>query len=233
LAFQHLFFESSKPMRRELVTTSAVIVAQHFNPSVASQIWLVDQGLVSKEEFEPGCLFTDNVVQVCSRRFNLLVMADQVQLVPRVSESDQGQLIAKTLNLLVKTLPHTPFRALGLNFVWHLVPDDGNVQALTRRLFYVENRPLYREFDVKDAHYGAYLSKDQFGFRLRLDAKPLTVNQQVTAPEIRLQVLFNYHAELPQGKEAVDVIEELLTHWGDAKEESRRITETISDVGGT
>src|SRR5262249_33885000 len=129
--------ESRRSMRRELVGSSVVVVAQHFNPSVASQIWLVRQGLVAEGDFESGCIFTDGLVQVCTRRFVLLVTPEQLQLVPKVPDAEQEDLIAEIVGTLVRTLPHTPFRAVGLNFNWHLVPEDGDVRAVTRRLFYV------------------------------------------------------------------------------------------------
>jgi hypothetical protein len=219
-------------MRRELVGSNVVIVAQHFNPSVASQLWLVRTGLVAEEDFEPGCIFTEGLVQVCSRRFVLLVTPEQLQLVPKVPEDEQGELIAQTVGTLVHTLPHTPFRAVGINFIWHLVPDDGDVCSLTRELFFIPDRPLFRDFDVADANFGGYLSKDLFGFRLKLDVKPIMTPQlQETPPEHRMQCLFNYHADLPQGEEAVDTIERLLHHWPEAAEVSRRMAETIQDRG--
>ncbi len=218
-------------MRRERIGSNVVVVAQQFNPSVVSQLWLARHGLVAEGEFEPGSIFVEGLVQVCTRRFVLLVTPEQLQLVPRVPEEEQDALITHTLGTLVRTLPHTPFRAMGLNFTWHLVPDDGDVRALTRRLFFVAQRPLFRDFDVPEANFGIYLSKNLFGFRLKLDVKPITVALPEGPPEHRLQMLFNYHADLPQGAEAAETIEGLLGHWRDAAEESRRIVGTVTDGG--
>ena len=113
-------------MRRERIGANVVVVAQHFNPSVVNQLWLVRHGLMAEEEFEPGSIFMDGLVQVCTRRFILLVTPEQLQIVPRVPDEEQDALIANAVGTVVRTLPHTPFRALGLNFTWHLVPDDGN-----------------------------------------------------------------------------------------------------------
>jgi hypothetical protein len=220
-------------MRRERVVSHVVIVAQNFNPSVVSQIWLVRHGLVAEDEFEPGSIFVDGLVQVCTRRFILLVTPEHLQLVPRVAGEEQDALISHTIGTLVRTLPHTPFRALGLNFTWHVVPDDGDVRALTRRLFYMPHRPLFADFDTPDANFGVYLSRDIFGYRLKLDVKPILVPQAEAAPEHRLQLLFNYHTDLPQGEEAVTAIMRLLQRWREASEESRRMIGTIQDGDGT
>lgn len=218
-------------MRRERVGSNVVVVAQQFNPSVVNQLWLIRHGLMAEEELEPGSIFVDGLVQVRTRRFILLVTPEQLQIEPRVPDEEQDALIANAVGTIVRTLPHTPFRALGLNFTWHLVPDDGDVRALTRRLFYVPHRPLFQDFDVPDANFGAYLSKNIFGYRLKMDAKPIKVPTPEGPPENRLQILFNYHADLPQGGEAAATIEGLLGHWRQAAAESRRMVGTIQDGG--
>jgi len=221
-------------MYQEFFGANVVIVAQQFNPSIVSQLWLVRHGLVAEEDFQPGSLFMDGLVQACTRRFGLLVTPQQLQLVPLVPEEEQEELIVQTVGTLVRTLPHTPFRALGVNFTWHLVPDDGDVHALTRRLFYIPRRPVFSDFDVPDADFGAYFSKNIFGYRLKLDVKPVIMPQTEESeepPESRLQMLFNYHADLPQGDEAAETIVGLLGHWREAAEESRRIAENIPDGG--
>ena len=59
------------PMHRELIGSSVVVVAQNFNPSVTSQLWLVRNGVVPEGDFLPGCIFTDLLVQVRTRRFKI------------------------------------------------------------------------------------------------------------------------------------------------------------------
>ena len=114
---------------------AVVIGAQQFNPSVVSQLWLVRHGLLADGDFLPGCFFTDVFVQVRSPRFHLLVVPEQLQFVPTVPPAEEQALIVEKIGTIVKFLPHTPFKALGLNFAWHLVPRDANFVAFTRTLF--------------------------------------------------------------------------------------------------
>src|SRR5262249_55230541 len=76
------------PMRRELVGSSVVIVARNFNPSVTSQLWLARNGVVEEGDFLPGCIFTDLLVQVRTRRFSLLFTPEQLQFVPEPGEEN-------------------------------------------------------------------------------------------------------------------------------------------------
>jgi hypothetical protein len=218
-------------MHRELVGSSVVVVAQNFNPSVTSHLWLVRNGVVPEGDFLPGCIFTDLLVQVRARRFSLLFTPEQFQFVPSIGEENPHALMQETIGRIVETLPHTPYRALGLNFTWHLIPGGGDVAALSRRLFFVPGRPLFRDFDVPDASFGSYLSRDLLGFRLKLDVKPVTVPPSTTEPVQRLQLLYNFHADLPEGEQAVARLQEHLCQWGEAAETAHRSVASIGEGG--
>ena len=66
-------------MALQLMASSAVVVAEHFNPSVTGQYWLVKNKIVSPEELRWGqCSPTCNI-QVPTRDFHLLVTPDNCQ----------------------------------------------------------------------------------------------------------------------------------------------------------
>jgi len=215
-------------MRRELVGSSVVVVAQNFNPSVTCQLWLVRNGVVTEGDFLPGCIFTDLLVQVRTRRFSLLFTPEQFQFVPALGEENPHALMEETIGSIVQMLPHTPYRALGLNFTWHLTPEGGDVAALSRRLFFAAGRPLFRDFDAPDASFGAYLSRDLLGFRLKLDVKPVSTPQAATQ---RLQFLYNFHADLPEGEEAVVSLQQHLRRWREAAETARSSVASLNEGG--
>ena len=133
-------------MSFELVASNMVIVAHQFNPSVISQLWLVRNGLLEEGDFLPGCVFTDMAVQVNSEEFALMVIPQQCQFSPRVDRQREQELVIDKVGAIAKSLPHTPYRAVGLNFTWQLVPEGGDVPTISRGLFFVEDRPLDREF---------------------------------------------------------------------------------------
>ena len=110
-------------------------------------------------------------------------------------------------------------------------PESDDTRALRAKLERFASKPP-SDFDAPDANFGVYVSRDLFGYRLKLDVKPILVPQPEAAPEHRLQLLFNYHADLPQGGEAADAITALLQRWREASEESRRMVGTIHDGDG-
>jgi hypothetical protein len=203
---------------------AAVVVAQQFNPSVVTQLWLRDNQILAAEDFQDGSIFSDYVVQVRSRLFHMLVLQEQLQFVPAVPVEQQQQLVTERLGAIVQLLPHTPYRALGLNFSWHLTPPGGDVGGFTRQLFSRDDQPLYQHFSEDNAHFGAYLSKDVAGFRLRLDIKPILVPVD-GGQENRIQFGFNFHRDDVEGG-ALQVIEG-LRHWDEVRQETEHIIDSV------
>lgn len=222
-------------MSLKLANVNAVIVAHQFNPSIVSQLWLVAHGLLGPDDFESGCIFTDGLVQVTSREFNMLLTPDQCQFSPRTSLEHQQQVVVDRLGAMVQLLPHIPYRGFGLNFTWHASDSEEDVKRLARSLFFVEGSRLHDFFRTPDSRFGGYLSQDRLGFRLRLDAKPgigLTSNGEKYQ---FLQFAFNFHLDLSLTGPVVVPdparrIVESLVQWNAAYDLSKEIAEVASGM---
>lgn len=212
-------------MSLELVGANTVIVAQQFNPSIISQLWLVRHRLLGDDDFLSGCVFRDVIAQVHSREFQLLVVPPQCQFTPNVEPEREQEVVLEKVGGIVRALPHTPYRGIGLNFVWHLDPEDGDVPNTSRALFFREDGPFHQEFTTENARFGAYMSKDLLGARLKLDAKPVIVNQNQDNERELIRFAFNFHSDIAPDEDAVNSIEQLLNRWNEAREESSRIVQ--------
>jgi hypothetical protein len=154
----------------------------------------------------------------------MLVVPEQLQFVPVGEPEGHQDLVVNKLGTIVRTLPHTPYRAIGLNFSWHLIPECGDVRTTTRSLFFREDRAIYEHFRDDNANYGAYLSKDFAGFRLRLDIKPILVPVD-GGQENRIQFAFNFQRDTGDG--GAGQIEECLRHWDETRCETERIIDSV------
>ncbi len=211
-----------EPIQVDSRTSNAVIVAHQFNPSVVNQLWLVDNDIVSRDGFQEGCAFSDMVVNVNARDFSLFVSPEQLQFVPKGADGAEGALIQTRLGKFVQSVPHTPFAGLGLNFVWMVSDDD--LPALSRKLFFRPEEPLFREFESEDARFGAYLSRDFHGGRLKLDIRPVTLKLRESGESVeRLQFAFNLHFDVPAGGRGAEQICQFLENWDPALAEAERL----------
>ncbi|MCC7086536.1 MAG: hypothetical protein IT427_16175 [Pirellulales bacterium] len=217
-------------MSTSLIHTNVVAVARQFNPSVFSQLWLVRHGIASENEFEQVAesLFTPAIVQVRLPRFVLLVVPEQLQFAPLPPDVDHSELVLEKMGKIVETLPETPYIAIGLNFQWHFIPETCEMSKFCRRLFFRDNL-LFSSFDQPDARFGGYMSKDVLGFRLRLDVRPLRVEQPEGVREL-FQFAFNFHTDIAsdvQGETSVSQIRRMLGQWNQAREHTRQIVSNL------
>jgi hypothetical protein len=214
-------------MDSRLVNSSVVVAAHHFNPSVFSQLWLVRNNIVSETEFLTGCVFTDMIANIRTHAFELLVTQDQCQFSPLGGTEAHQTVIVEKVGSVIRLLPHTPFTAMGLNFIWHVEPLD--VSEFGRTRFCKCDAPLYDNFNCEDARFGAYLSKDALGFRLKIDIKPLTMTISGASKEL-FQFSFNFHSDI-SGDSPLSDIEPLLARWDEARVLSQELMRTTIEGG--
>ena len=153
-------------------------------------------------------------MEVALTTANVVILPDQLQFTPDPVEDATGKLVLDKVGRIATLLPHTPYAAAGLNFVWHLLPDPPGFGEFCRSLFFRDN-PLFSAFEQGDARYGGYLSKNTLGTRLKLDVRPV----KATAPDGTevLQFAFNFNLDLRRNPAAVEQIIALLGRWDEAK----------------
>jgi hypothetical protein len=201
-------------MKSEMTLATVVIIARQFNPSSFSHYWLIKNGILREEDFPPGWVYSPVFVDVAPKEFHLVVLPEQLQFAPIPPTEASQELLASKVGRIVETLPHTPYVAAGLNFHWQVAHETKSVAEVGRRAFFKTETPLFRHFNSDDARFGAYMSRDVLGCRLRLDIKPVTVTRAETS-QGRLQFSFNFHGDL-SGENKVERILDLLAKWSEA-----------------
>ena len=214
-------------MKMEMNPANVVIIARQFNPSIISQYWLIKNGIFTEEEIQPDSIFSPVIANVLSKDCQVLVLPEQLQFTSTLTDTAAQELLISKLGKIVQTLPHTPFIAVGLNFSWQVYDeDDASNAALGRKLFFRDDSPLYKFFDVDDARFGSYMSRDILGCRLKLDIKPVTVPCPEGASN-RLHFGFNFHLQLIEDDKAESILN-LFQKWDEAKETAVSLMKQIA-----
>jgi hypothetical protein len=202
-------------MPSELVDSNVVIAAQQFNPTVFTQVWLLRNGILREDELECLKLFSPMAVNFDTGRFGLFVVPPQLVFAPKVPAANRQTLVEEVVGSIVRSLPHTPFAGVGLNFTLDVWPDHEDLGSVSRRLFSVPGNALFQAFEADDARLGACLSKAALDCRMTLDIKPINEGRE------KLRVFCNFHVDIgPNTENAVPEILQHLARWDDAMHET-------------
>jgi hypothetical protein len=220
VAIVHPTPEAMKPT---LAQFNIVVAANRFNPSVFRESWLIERGLLKAADLQPGFVFAENVVNLSTHEFDLLVLPQNLVLAPKSNEA-APQVIGKIVPVIVQMLPHTPFTGIGINFIWNIDTTPEPIADVTRRLFASRTPSITEPFSDADARFGLYMSKNVQGSRLKLDVKPIRVLDETggTSQEI-IQCSFNFHCDLEPG-DNFGIVTNLCAKWGEYFDTSKQIT---------
>ena len=90
-------------MKLHLVDSNVMVLANQFNPSVFSQLWLTKHGLATEEEVEGSdCVFTNVFVQLITPRFALVVTPTNMQLMVKDCVEDQQKFVEDKIAKVVE-----------------------------------------------------------------------------------------------------------------------------------
>jgi hypothetical protein len=211
-----------------LLLENIVVVTRQFNPSIIDRHWLIQNRLLSEEDFGTDCIYTPAVARVESSKFVLTAMPERLDFQPLGENVEDKEWAVSLLCKLIETLPHTPYAQTGMNFHWRVELDGEGFAKRNRQLFCNEHSALASHFDAPDARFGAYLSKEELGGRLKLDVKPVTVRTDAGDADEFINLVFNFHFELTGNDRAKEVID-TLGKWKAAREIAEQIAHSVED----
>jgi hypothetical protein len=209
----------------ELVNENVVVTAHAFNLSIVTQLWLIKNCIVKEEEWQQAGLFTPAFIQFSTNRFDFTLMPERLQLAPHATADEAQATVREVVGGFVKTLPHTPFTGVGLNFNCRISESAFDVHTVGKRLFFRTDSPLASEFGSDDARYGAYFSKDWLGMRLKLTCLPVQVRSDLGIKEV-LQFAFNFHKESMDSSELTSCLE----NWSNAREFALSLVNSVEKM---
>ncbi|MBW2740580.1 MAG: hypothetical protein JRE64_17445 [Deltaproteobacteria bacterium] len=209
----------------DLVDCNIVIIATTFNVNILNTVWLYKNKIFTEEELQ-GTTCLPVLVEAQTNDFRLHLIPDRLQFSISPKYKKAKELLLLKIGGLIKLLPHTPFKAAGLNFTYHVTPSDKDIYKLSRSLFCNEKSKLFDDLDEENVRFGGYFSKDLLGTRFRLDAKPIKVAVQNIKKEM-LQFSYNFNISLTQDDDHTKIID-LFNKWDAAKSICQELTNKIN-----
>lgn len=200
-----------------------------FQPSKFDKFFFIKNNIFSEDEILEPTVFNQDISQVITGRTNVVVLFNQV-IITQVNtvEDDLMDIAMNILSILARDVT-----ALGINFTWNAKPQV-SLQVDSKLLFFNENNKMFANFfNVPDAVYGSYVSKDIENGRLKLNINPQIVKQVKEAGDVKqTQILaeiinfaFNFHFEI-ENKEFNKILFDAIGNYYILKKDSENIMST-------
>ena len=192
-----------------LKTTNIVILARNHNPSIATKDWLIENGIISKNENITHFVHTPAFSVLETDVFSLTVDPDRLQIALKKLDNESMNYLLNITKGYIKNLPETPYKAIGINYLFTLSIDDKKL----KELFAVKDK-LYTKLFGNDYVIGGIIVFKYDKFLVRLQLKK--INEETIAD-------FNYHLNSHDIKELIKNIEKYF----DLKKQSEKILKEI------
>jgi len=220
-----------------LENSSIVIIAKDFNVSIFKPFWLLKNNIFREEELQGNIVITPPAVQIPTQNFQFTVLPDRLQVFMSRKYPDAEADIARIIGGVVKTLPHTPYTAVGLNFNYLVAPEaEDAFSNWNRDLFASPLSSKIQSTKNRKARFGSYVSFDVLGTRLNIDIKPVKASNDIEtlckswrAGQDLIRVNLNFHSDVVNSKSAVDSILDKVAKWNEALVLSQKIIGMISE----
>lgn len=205
-------------LKKELKNQSIVILANLFNPSIFKSHWLIKNKFLDESEIGNESVFAQQVCDVKSNNFEMLVTMDRLQLKTSYDIELSESILPKTLIPIIERLSEVPYTGIGINFDWLIGAENPlAMKDLNKKLFFKGDMELHNAFNKEDAFFGGYFSTDFEGTRLKLDVKPISEGKEMLFS-------FNYHVgNVTDYHQILKSIES----WNEFKYHSKSIIELI------
>lgn len=188
---------------------SATVAVGAFNPAIPTPHWLAQQKILEPGTYEHGTLLTHTGAATRFRRGNLTWMVTLDRLVVEtVAEAERERPLALTIEIL-KALPHTPVRAVGVNFDFILREPADTVQAMMGGIDFGDLPGARAITDVSVVHADA--------------AKGTQLKVQLVQTKGETRAAFNFHSDLSSAAAAIEYLESASKFYEDARTITARL----------
>lgn len=223
--------ESNAPT---LIQSSVVVLCKDVNQSIFSPVWLLKNGILLEDEFRPEeAVFVPGLTRVNTSKFEFMALPDRLQVQFPTIVDDADAVLARVLGGVAKTLPHTPFVAVGLNNHFIIKPTNAGGFAEWNRTMFASPWASKQSMGSARDRFGSSFAYDAFnGARMRVRA---AVSAETTlaaedhegvlaTPPYVVSLHCNLHRDLQApGVEVSKELPRMMSLWKQVREDAMRI----------
>tara|TARA_B100000745_G_C20099891_1_gene376173 strand:- start:112 stop:774 length:663 start_codon:yes stop_codon:yes gene_type:complete len=213
-----------------LENQNIIILTEQFSPSIITSYWLIKNKIFKEDEIGDESIFSKEVCQIATERFNVIVFPSQINVVIKEIDKGANRESLETVKALINSLPHIVYKAAGINFSYNIPDKKFEGEELSKILFFNPKDELHGKFNNENAKFGTYLSMDFDKCRLKLDIKPSILNRinKNGKPEQEVEEVisfaFNFHRDFGE-MNAKEELNEHISLWDSYSSYAKEITD--------
>lgn len=144
-------------------------------PQIFDKYFFIKNKILQEEQILPHSVFGDLNRTIYSENYRILIGIGKLIIVAAHSDSFEDK-INKVVEMIINAANLTDV-SLGFNFDWKFFLEGGQTpEKISKALFYNDKNPVHSKyFNVDDAAFGFYASKNFKNSRLRLDVRPISL----------------------------------------------------------
>jgi hypothetical protein len=194
--------------------------------------------MISEGEIKKGYVFTSEMAKFSTSAVEFLIIPNRVQvsLLPRQDAATGKPVITAEAALseikprietVLDKLPHTPYKALGLNFAYIGQPEgEESALSLLRRVFYHEGTRFADSIAEYDFSIGSFLLHKWNGVSVKVEIKPTRYAFR-KKEEPTQGILCDFNFQFEAGDDAVASFKSALGNWREAEQHARSLVESL------
>ncbi len=203
-------------MKREIKNINIIVLANNHNPAISTKDWLIKKEIFNKEPIK----FLNTEVFSAFENNDYIFQVDEKRLLLQAKNPSSANIddLGQKINKYVKTLPETPYIALGFNIKWEYqqsVPEEKIIEVLKNQFC---NKPskIKTALNTDEFKFGGIFIFNEKSNQITLKINPDTNKERFIAD-------FNCHHKISQvenelrRKEINNFTSELLKFYNDAK----------------
>jgi hypothetical protein len=167
---------------------NVVVASPRARVEAFSQMWLVEKGVLHRDDEVSAQFFTPVAISVSAKEFELLLIQSRFQITAK-SGSFAGEACDRARNFLCKAAPSDfPVNGVGLNFIF-VLDEEGLVDRSKRLL--APDLSIVEEFGG-DGRFGLFAARTLDQFELQLEVR---TGRDQQSGRGGIVATFNFHSD--------------------------------------
>ena len=203
-----------------------IVLIGLFNPSKFDRYTFIKNKIFKENDISDTSVFLPELVNIETDMFNVILNNNQLIISSKVESNND---ISGVLIKVLKSIDKINLNASGFNFRYFIEPiyEDAEIDAFVKTQFYNPSNSIQSNFfNSETSSFGFYCSKDFKNTRLKLDVKPILINN-IDINKKSVQFEFNFHRDYDINDDSLSELNNLIKNYNTYKLESEKIIKKI------